>query len=97
MTRKATIFPFIALAVFFAACGNKNKLKTVEPKDKIHITISRFDRDLIQMDTNNISKGIDGLKQKYPLMDTHIYHSGTWVARERLGTCKNIVPEISGR
>ncbi len=48
------------------ACGNKNRFQIDTDKNRVEMTIKRFDKDLIQLDTLNLASSVELLQKKYP-------------------------------
>ncbi len=48
------------------ACGNKNRFQIDTKKNRIEAKIKRFDKDLIQLDTLNMTESVELLQTNYP-------------------------------
>lgn len=59
------VLGFLSIAGSFAACNNGKKAPDVS-NIKVTLETRRLDRDLFQLDTNNISAGLQQLQKKYP-------------------------------
>ncbi|HHT23408.1 MAG TPA: hypothetical protein GXZ87_08900 [Bacteroidales bacterium] len=62
-------FKYLALLMAFLglfACGNKNRFQIDTDKNRVEMTIKRFDKDLIQLDTLNLASSVELLQKKYP-------------------------------
>lgn len=62
---------FLCSLAFLVACTAKKKTPDVS-KIPINVTIDRFDKQLVRIDTNNVPEGIKLLTQQYPTF-TPIY------------------------
>jgi hypothetical protein len=55
----------LLISIFFFGCGNENRIPDVSGV-KINLSVERFEKDFFSIDTNNISKGLLSIQQKYP-------------------------------
>lgn len=56
----------LLVSVFLFSCGKQNRFQIDTNENRVEVKIKRFDFDLIQLDTLNLSASVDGLLQKYP-------------------------------
>lgn len=52
--------------LLFVSCSNGNRFQINTDKNRINVQISRFDKDLILLDTNHIAFSVRNLYKKYP-------------------------------
>ena len=63
--RFIVILVFVSVSALFSSCNSSGDSPDVT-KVKVELDTRRFDRDLAQIDTNNLSAGLIQLKREYP-------------------------------
>ena len=60
---------------FLSSCTKKNRFEIDTKKEKVEVTIHRFDRDLIHLDLNHVRQSVDSLYRTYPgFLPLYIYN-----------------------
>src|SRR5690606_29780912 len=59
-------WPVLLLVVACAACTSRKKAPDVS-HIPVTVSIDRFDRDLVAIDTNRVAEGLDSLHARYPV------------------------------
>ena len=56
----------LAILLLVSSCNNSNRFKIDTTENRFEVKIQRFDKDLIQLDTNDIKTSVDSLYRRYP-------------------------------
>jgi len=57
------------------ACKKRSRFEINTSKDRVEVTIHRFDKDLIQLDINNLKKSVYNLYRSYPaFLPMYVYN-----------------------
>ncbi|MDR0370299.1 MAG: hypothetical protein LBH80_00365 [Prevotellaceae bacterium] len=62
---KNTIYTLILVAAL-GSCGKKNRFEIDTDKNRINVTVKRFDRDFLTLDVTDLKTGTTNLQEKYP-------------------------------
>lgn len=57
----------MSILLLVSSCGKSNRFEIDTTKNRYEVNIQRFDKDLIQLDTNDIKTSVDSLYRRYPL------------------------------
>jgi hypothetical protein len=57
---------FLAIFLLFTNCRQRNRFAINVNENPVQVTINRFDKSLISLDTTNIVAGIENLHRQYP-------------------------------
>lgn len=62
------LVPFLVLGLMLlvASCSEKNRFEIDTNKDRVHVKIQRFDKDLLSIDSTNLKSSVDSLYAHYP-------------------------------
>ena len=56
----------LAILLLVSSCNKSNRFKIDTSENRFAVKIQRFDKDLIQLDTNDIKTSVDNLYKRYP-------------------------------
>lgn len=56
----------LSILLLTSSCNKSNRFKIDTTKNRFEVKIQRFDKDLIQLDTNDIKTSVDSLYKRYP-------------------------------